>query len=261
MKILYFFIALFATTIGSTTGMGGGVIIKPVLDALAHYDVATIGVLSALAVFAMSIVSVGKQILNKNKIDIRIAVILSIGSIVGGTLGNKIFNIVILHFNKAIVKIIQNSILAGLIFIIFFYMIYKDRIKSYTINHSVPVFLSGIFLGMVSSFLGIGGGPINVALFTFLYSYNTKMASLASLITILFSQISKLVTIWLNEGFLFYDLSVSPYMIVGAVIGGYIGAEVNRRVDDNLATVLFNAAQVLIFAICIFNIYQTAQIL
>lgn len=57
MTAVYFLIALLATTAGAMTGMGGGVIIKPLLDLLGDYDAATIGVLSALTVFVMSLVS------------------------------------------------------------------------------------------------------------------------------------------------------------------------------------------------------------
>ncbi|MEG2119590.1 MAG: sulfite exporter TauE/SafE family protein, partial [Pseudoflavonifractor sp.] len=65
--LLYFLIAIGATTAGSMTGMGGGVIIKPLLDLLHGFDVETIGVLSAITVFAMSVVSIGKQMLAKTK--------------------------------------------------------------------------------------------------------------------------------------------------------------------------------------------------
>ena len=34
--ILYFLIAIGATTVGSLTGMGGGVIIKPLMDVMHH---------------------------------------------------------------------------------------------------------------------------------------------------------------------------------------------------------------------------------
>ena len=62
---LYFLIAIGATTVGSLTGMGGGVIIKPVMDVMGAYDAATIGVLSSITVFSMSVVSIGKQMLAK----------------------------------------------------------------------------------------------------------------------------------------------------------------------------------------------------
>lgn len=59
--VLYFLIAIGATTVGSLTGMGGGVIIKPLMDVLHGFDVQTIGVLSSLTVFSMSVVSIGKR--------------------------------------------------------------------------------------------------------------------------------------------------------------------------------------------------------
>ncbi|MBQ8765208.1 MAG: sulfite exporter TauE/SafE family protein, partial [Clostridia bacterium] len=59
-QIIYFLLALFATTIGSLTGMGGGVIIKPLMDVLGDFDVQTIGVISSITVFSMAIVSVIK---------------------------------------------------------------------------------------------------------------------------------------------------------------------------------------------------------
>ena len=79
--LLYFLIAIGATTVGSLTGMGGGVIIKPLMDLLGGFDVETIGVLSSITVFAMSIVSVGKQIAQKAKIDFGTAIPLALSLI------------------------------------------------------------------------------------------------------------------------------------------------------------------------------------
>ena len=48
MQILFsFLICLLATTIGGISGVGGGVIIKPVLDAASGMPVATVSVLAA----------------------------------------------------------------------------------------------------------------------------------------------------------------------------------------------------------------------
>ena len=85
--LVYFLIAIGATTVGSLTGMGGGVIIKPVMDVIGAYDAATIGVLSSITVFSMSVVSIGKQMLAKRKIPFGTAVPLAVGSVAGGQLG------------------------------------------------------------------------------------------------------------------------------------------------------------------------------
>ena len=69
-----FLLALFATIVGSLSGMGGGVIIKPLMDALGDYDVQTIGVVSSITVFTMAIVSVLKQMKAGIKIPFKTAI-------------------------------------------------------------------------------------------------------------------------------------------------------------------------------------------
>ncbi|MCD8352587.1 MAG: hypothetical protein LUC93_18445, partial [Planctomycetaceae bacterium] len=59
-ELLYLAIALCSTTAGALTGMGGGVIIKPVIDLVGHYDAASINALSSLTVLIMSVVSVAR---------------------------------------------------------------------------------------------------------------------------------------------------------------------------------------------------------
>jgi uncharacterized membrane protein YfcA len=83
ISILYFLITLFATTLGSTSGMGGGVIIKPVLDAFGHYDIETISVLSSVSVFLMCLISVSKKIRAGNDIKLDVAVQLSVVAVGG----------------------------------------------------------------------------------------------------------------------------------------------------------------------------------
>ena len=58
MGILIFLVCLTASTIGGICGIGGGVIIKPVLDALGVMSVSALQFLSGLTVLGMSMVSV-----------------------------------------------------------------------------------------------------------------------------------------------------------------------------------------------------------
>ncbi|MDK6258781.1 TSUP family transporter [Aerococcus urinae] len=59
-------IILIANTIGSISGMGGGVIIKPMLDFINIHSPKEISFFSSLAVFTMSIISTRTQIKNNN---------------------------------------------------------------------------------------------------------------------------------------------------------------------------------------------------
>lgn len=255
--IIYFIIAIGATTAGAMTGMGGGVIIKPVLDVLNQYDVATIGMLSCITVFAMAIVSVMKQIQQKVKISVKTALPLSIGSVMGGNIGQVILTAIISRLgDNRIVLVVQNILLALLIIAVFFYMLYKNKIKTLGLSGIIPSLLAGIFLGFISSFLGIGGGPINVALLIFLFSFGTKTATVYSIVTILFAQISKLFSVAFSTGFAVYNLSMLLPMVIGAILGGFIGSWLNKKLSEKTVEICFNGVQVLVFTICIFNIVK-----
>lgn len=255
--ILYFIIAILSTTAGSMTGMGGGVIIKPVLDVLGHYNVETIGILSAVTVFSMSLVSVAKQLIRGTKIEFAIAIPLALGSVVGGYIGQTLLKAILAVAGAdSVVTAVQNSILAVLILGVYIYMRNKNRIKSLGLSGVLPASLTGVFLGIISSFLGIGGGPINVALMIFLFSFDTKTATVCSLITILFAQISKLIGVALGSGFGGFTLTMLPPMIIGAIAGGFIGASLNKRLDEKTVEACFNGVQLLVLAIAIFNIVR-----
>ena len=253
--ILYFLIAIGATTVGSLTGMGGGVIIKPLMDVIHGFDVQTIGVLSCITVFAMSLVSIGKQLLAKTEIPFQTAVPLAVGSVAGGMTGESLLRAIVARLQaNELVTVVQNVALGLLILMVFIYMKNKHRIKSCNLKGAVPSVLAGVFLGMCSSFLGIGGGPINVALIIFLFSYPTKTATVCSLVTILFAQISKLAMIATGAGFGAYDLSIAPVMIVGAIAGGFLGASLNKRFSEKSVERAFNGVQILVLAITVYNI-------
>ncbi len=254
---IYFLLALFATTVGSLTGMGGGVITKPLMDILGDFNVQTIGVISSITVFSMAIVSVLKQIKAKTPIPFKTAVPLGIGSVTGGFLGEKLLTFIVNFLNaNSIVTVVQNCVLALLIFCVFLYMKNKQNIKGRNLDGIIVSLVVGIFLGVCSSFLGIGGGPINVALIIYLFSVSTKTATICSLVTILFAQISKLTTVALTTGFSDFDLSIAPLMIVGAILGGFIGASLNKKCSEKTVEKAFSGVQLLVLGITIFNIIK-----
>lgn len=255
--LIYFLIAIGSTTVGSLTGMGGGVIIKPVVDLLGEFDAQTIGVLSSLTVFSMSLVSIAKQMLSRRRIPFDTAIPLAAGSVAGGLAGERLLRAIVQALEvNSLVTVVQNAALALLILAVFVYMRNKGRIKGFHLR-GIPVsVLAGLFLGLCSSFLGIGGGPINVALIILLFSFDTKTATVCSLITILFAQLSKLGSVALTTGFAAFDLRMAPVMIAGAIAGGFIGAGLNRRCREETVEKAFNAVQLLVLAITAVNIVR-----
>jgi uncharacterized membrane protein YfcA len=266
--LLYALLALGATTIGSATGIGGGVIIKPVLDAVGLDNAAAINVLSTVTVFSMALVSVIKNALSKSgklALDLHTMLPLALGSVLGGIFGSFCLSALLVKFSggeggtSAQVFIIQNVVLAILILVVFVYMLNKDRAPQLGLHGLLWGALLGFFLGMSAAFLGIGGGPINVAFLVFFFSYDTKRAGLASLLVIVFSQGSKIVSM-LARGTLIPTARclILPLaaMVVAAVLAGFIGSAIRRLFSERRLIVLFNAVQLLVIALCISNVVK-----
>ena len=255
IAFLYFFIALICTFAGAITGMGGGVVIKPVLDLMGDFDSASIGALSSITVLAMSLTTFARQVRKKRQTSIAKLLILGISSAGGGVLGQYLFEIMTKEANNAhTIKIIQNSILLFLIVCIFFYMLFREKIKPLHLNNFAFYIIVGVILGILSSFLGIGGGPLNVAILMLLFGMEIKEATFASIVTIMFAQIAKVVTILIGGGFGTYDLSMLPYMVIAGVLGGLIGSIVGKKISSKITAVAFNLMQIAVMIICVINI-------
>ncbi len=257
MQIFYLLIATATSTLGAITGMGGGVMIKPVLDILGHYATSTVGILSSLSVFSMAVVSLAKQVKAKAKFDLPIVIPLACGSTLGGILGQSAFTMISASApSMNFVVIVQNIVLGTLIISVFFYMLNKERVQSKSLSGIFVCFLIGLCLGIVSAFVGIGGGPINVAVFIYLFSFDTKKAAISSIVAILFSQSSKLISIAMTTGFAVYDLTVAPYMITGAILGGFIGGNLITKLSQKQVEKAFLGALLFVFLLCITNIIR-----
>lgn len=254
MKFIYLLIALVATTLGSMAGLGGGVIIKPILDFLGDYNLSTISVLSSFTVFSMSIVSIFKQIRYKFQIELRKTVLIGIGSILGGFIGENLINLILTLINPSIVTVIQNFVLALHLILVYIYMNNRNKFKSYHIENFFACISIGILLGSIASFLSIGGGPINVCILTIFFSMNTKEAAVNSIITILFSQGSKLITIAASTGFSSFDLSMLPSMVIGGIFGGLIGSKFNKLYSGESILKVFNIVVISLTILSLYNI-------
>ena len=85
--LIFFLVSLLASVVGAICGIGGGVIIKPVLDLLHLESVSTISFLSVCTVLSMSCYSVGRTMLaGERRVSLATGTPLAIGAAVGGLL-------------------------------------------------------------------------------------------------------------------------------------------------------------------------------
>ena len=89
-SFIVFLIVLFACTLGAISGLGGGIIIKPLMDALGGFSAATVNDMASITILTMTIVSIIKARKNARSIDWRIVTFFAIGSMIGGVLGQLV---------------------------------------------------------------------------------------------------------------------------------------------------------------------------
>lgn len=246
MLLIYFVTILLSNTVGALSGMGGGVIIKPILDFLGFHSLSSIAFYSSVAVFVMSISSTYKQYQNGIYIDWRKAISISFGSLIGGLLGDWLLNQALLIFsNQGKVQFIQYVIMLVTLVIVLLY----NQLSTWTFQFKglSTFFLIGLILGILSTFLGIGGGPINVACLILFFGMDVKTATVYSIITIFFSQLAKLGSISISTGFGIFDLTVLWVIIPAAILGGYIGGFFSRRCQTKVFLIYIVSLLYLLF--------------
>ena len=135
---------------------------------------------------------------------------------------------------------------------------FKSKIKTLDVKNPIAAALIGLLLGVISSFLGIGGGPINLIVLLFFFGMNTKTAAQNSLFIILFSQLASLASTLITKTVPEFDALSLVVMIVGGISGGVIGRMFSRKIDEKAVDKLFIALIALIIAICIFNTVRYA---
>ena len=256
--ILFFLVALLASMVGAICGIGGGVIIKPVLDLLHLETVSAIQFLSGCTVLSMSAYSVGRaKLAGEKRLEGRTGGPLIAGAVAGGLAGNRLFSL--LKAAAALpetVSAIQAVCLALVTLGTLLYTVRKARIRTLQVRSPLLSALIGLALGLMSSFLGIGGGPINLVVLFYFFSMDTKTAAAGSLSIIFFSQLASFLVTLLTGAVPVFQWPALARMIAGGIGGGIAGRSLNRRMDGAAVDKLFICLMAVIICISVYNVWQ-----
>lgn len=256
MTILFCLVALLSCTLGKICGMGGGVLIKPMLDAFGVLSVETINFYSACTVTAMSGWSVAKSLRGgERQLELRISTPLALGAALGGFVGKGLFSrVAALFANPNAAGGVQAAILFALTLLTLLYTAKKNAIRGWRVHNLFLCGLIGFVLGALGAFLGIGGGPFNMAVLYLFFSMPTKQAAENSLYVILISQIAGLVKTFLSASVPGFVPQLLLGMVFCGILGSELGGRLNRRLTEESATRAFEAAMLLVMGISVYNI-------
>ncbi len=260
MQATLFLISLIASAIGAICGIGGGVIIKPVLDSVTTLSVSTVSFLSGCTVLAMSSYSVVQNKLGgKGEQNSPQTLPLALGAAIGGVGGKQLFQALTKLFENAeAVGTVQAACLAAITTGTLLYTLCQARISTHTVRQTLPSLLIGLALGLVSSFLGIGGGPINLMVLSFFFSMGTKEAARNSLFVILCSQCASLILTLVTRTVPPFEPLMLVWMVLGGLGGGIAGRKLNRRMNEKAVRILFCSAMVVIIGLCVSRVIAGA---
>jgi uncharacterized membrane protein YfcA len=231
--LIYFIISLVASSIGSLLGIGGGIIIVPTLLSIGiTKELAAVS--SSLTVFVMAVFS-SCTYMKRKQGNFKIAFMVALGSIPGSYLG--------VYLNRIVFPELFNILFGCLILLLLVLMLIKNKLPRMELG-KVSKVLFGLFIGVLSGFFGIGGGPITIPILLVFFALQQRVASATSsyitLITAFTSVISNAVSG--NN-----DVSLALYMIPGAVIGAQVGTFFNKKVSEKSLTIVFNLLLVYLF--------------
>ena len=256
MQTLFnFLVAILATTIGGISGVGGGVIIKPVMDAVSGLPVATISFLSGCTVLAMTITSMVRSIGGEVKVEPRRGTLLAIGAAVGGIVGKQLFDVV-KDAGGSAVSVAQQVLMIALTLGVLAYTLNRPRIATRDVKNPAACVVIGLVLGLLSAFLGIGGGPINLAVLYYFFSMDTKTAALNSLYIILFSQAASFLSTLARNTVPEFAWPVLIVMLIGGVAGGTLGRSISKKLTNSGVDRLFFWLLIAITGISVYNLIR-----
>lgn len=258
INLLVFAICFLSSVVGAICGIGGGVIIKPALDAFGIMDVSTISFLSGCTVLSMTTYSVLRSVKSKNSsFNKATGLPLALGAAIGGILGKQLFEVVkSLGSNSEQVGAIQAACLLVVTLGTLIYTIYKHKIRSRNVKNTLFCCVIGLLLGLLSAFLGIGGGPINLVVLFHFFSMDSKAAAENSLYLIFFSQLASLFSSILCGDVPEFQLFMLLLMAFGGICGGICGRKINKKIDNKAVDKLFIALMVVMIFINLYNVVK-----
>lgn len=224
-------------------GIGGGAILIPALLMLGYAIKEAIGI----SIVQMLFSSIYGSYLNhkKGNLDIKMISIIGVGGFVGAFfsgyvaayLSDETLEIIFLFFvSFALMKLFFNT---------------KELKEKQKTNLSV-LFIIGLFLGMISMTIGIGGSIVLVPILVGFMHIDLKKATSAGLFFVAFSSISGVISHTMSG-----DVNFESGIIIGlaSLLGVYVGINLKDKVDNTLQKNLLVGFYMLIVTYLIYRVF------
>ena len=213
MVIELILVGAFIGAMAGFFGIGGGMMLVPVLLAIGFDIKAAIGISIVQMVFA----SVFGSYLNwkKGSLILGEGIFVGLGGFVGGYAGGAVTHLV----SDSVLQLLFLGILLFALLRLFFSKHHTDESQTKTLNKGL-LFAIGALIGIFSITLGIGGSIILTPILVGLLHYPIKKAVSAGLFFVVFSSIAGLISRLMNGTIDFHNgLIVATASLFGVALG------------------------------------------
>jgi len=221
-------IGIFVGAMSGFFGIGGGMILIPLLLFIGFNIKAAIGI----SVVQMLFSSIYGSYLNykKGNLEVNEGIWVGIGGIIGGIIGA--------HFTDILPKYILNYIFFALVVFAFIRVItakkHNPNNKEGKLN-PIILFFIGLFIGTVALMLGVGGSVLLTPILIGFLHFPSKKASTAGLFFVVFSSVSG--TLYKLFAGTFDNLHLDAITVltvaIAAMVGSFIGVKLKDYVHDH----------------------------
>lgn len=263
LSLLLFLTSFSTGFLGAIFGIGGGVVLIPVLSTFFGMPIKKVIAASLVCAVATSIAST-RSYLSQGLVNLRLALFLECSAIVGSllgaflaviapssilymTLGSVLLTLTIIQlggyrveddlaFNGSI-EIAKDLLTERLKLASKYYDSNINNLVEYKVFNSRLGLTVSLLAGMLSSAVGLGGGVLKVPIMNKIMKVPIKVSIATSTFMVgLTSSIG--VIAYLSSGLL--DLSIVPIMVLGIMIGSTVGTKVMKRLRSSKLVLAFN---------------------
>ena len=241
-----------AGILGSIIGLGGGIIVVPVLTFLGFppTTAASNSLFAALSNAIASTISYSRQ----KRIEFSLGIKLGLLSIPGTVLGALISTDV----TPEIFKILFGLVLIASAAYIFLRKKIESKEKKLSTQMMVFAVGASFFAGIISSFFGIGGGIVFVPLMVIGMGMAMKRAAPTSQLILLFASLSGV----LSHSLLGHpDFTQAGLLAIGSFIGGLVGARLSLEIKERYLKILVSAVILIAAAKLFFDSISDGSVL
>ena len=231
-----------AGILGSMIGLGGGIIVVPILTFFGFPSTLAVSnsLFAAFSNAAGSTISYSRQKRIEYSLGLKLGLLTIPGTILGAYISSDV--------TSGIFKILFGIVLISSAIYIFLRKKIEASEKNLTKQMIVFVISASFFAGIISSFFGIGGGIVFVPLMVVGIGMTMKKAAPTSQFILLFASLSGIIvhSILGHPDFLQAGL-LSAGAFVGGVIGARISLDIKERSLQILVSVIIVIAAIKLF--------------